>query len=439
MPNQGSTTDCSALAEKLKRSRHRLLDLTLRNRLLNFRAGDPDFNDDLRGHKHLRLKGRITDVWEAVVEDGKKAEILCLTKDQQFQLQQEADRRREWSRREVRKEIKAISVSHSTVWDEAAETIRGVAANLSRGNLYSLLPQEAFTKRLKKIRGEQNTLIDSTGDSALFLAVGFLEWAEDPPHPKAGKSLFAPLLLIHIHLDEVKAADGGERHFVLEMDLDQAQDNPCLLEKLRQDFSIDLPRLGDDDTADNYLARVRKALKSKKTWNVHNNLAIGFFNFARYRLWLDLDPQQWPDGKDPGNHSIVQAILNGEALEQTSLVPSEQEVAEHQQNIDLPLVLDADSTQYASLLAAVAGTSLVVVGPPGSGKSQTITNLIAVATNQGKRVLFIAQKLAALSVVQRRLEQVGLLPYCLPLFSDKARATELHKHITSSPPSSAIF
>ncbi len=99
---------------------------------------------------------------------------------------------------------------------------------------------------------------------------------------------------------------------------------------------------------------------------------------------------------------------------------------------DLPIVLDADSTQYAALLAVQRNVSVVVQGPPGSGKSQTITNLIAVALKEGKRVLFVAQKLPALQVVQRRLESVELAPFCLPLFSDKARVTEMHSHFASS-------
>src|ERR1043165_2766398 len=100
---RGRVASSAPLFEKLKRSRQRLLDLTLRNRLLNFRAGDPSFGDDSRAHKHLPLKGQISSVWEALVEGGKKVEILCLTKEQQFQLQREAERRRESPRSPERK------------------------------------------------------------------------------------------------------------------------------------------------------------------------------------------------------------------------------------------------------------------------------------------------------------------------------------------------
>ena len=124
--------------------------------------------------------------------------------------------------------------------------------------------------------------------------------------------------------------------------------------------------------------------------------------------------------------------MNGDPLPQQHGIPSDDEVANHQEVDDLPIVMDSDSTQYAALLAGQKGVSMVVQGPPGSGKSQTITNLIAIALAQGKRVLFVAQKLPALQVVRRRLETVELAPFCLPLFSDKARVTEIHKHLASS-------
>ena len=303
-----------------------------------------------------------------------------------------------------------------------------------KGNLLSKLSSEPFRKRLTKIRNEQNTLANSTGDSALFLAIGFLEWCEAPPKPKADEPLFAPLILVHVNLDQRQTEGGGEREFLLQMDADEPQGNPCLAENLRQDFGIDLPDFDPDEdkTADNYFSRVERALKTKKNWKIHPTIALGFFNFARYRLWLDLNPSAWPDGKSPTDHPIVRAILNGDPLPQENGIPNEEEVSNHQESTDLPIVMDSDSTQYAALLAGQKGVSVVIQGPPGSGKSQTITNLIAVALAAGKKVLFVAQKLPALQVVQRRLESVELAPFCLPLFSDKARVTEMHKHFATS-------
>jgi len=420
------------VAEKLRRSRQRLLDLTLRNRLLNFRPGNPDHRDDLKGHTHVGLKGHIESLWEALVDHEKQVEIANLTRDQQTQISEELLELGNRSGPSSGGSLSVSSLGHDQ-WTDLFGSIRGVSQFLEKGNLISLLPDESFRKRLTKIRNEQNTLANSTGDSAMFLAIGFLEWCESEPHPRANEPFFAPLILVHVHLDQKPTEEGGEREFLLQMDADQPQGNPCLAEKLRQDFAIDLPDIEEEEeTPENYFARVRRAVRTKKNWRVHPSIALGFFNFARYRLWLDLDPDQWPEGKSPKDHPIVSAVLNGDPLPQKDGIPSDDDVANHQATEDLPIVLDADSTQYATLLAGQRGVSLVVQGPPGSGKSQTITNLIAVAIAQGKRVLFVAQKLPALQVVRRRLESVELAPFCLPLFSDKARVTEVHRHLATS-------
>jgi len=416
--------------EKLRRSRQRLLDLTLRNRLLNFRPGNPNYRDDLKGHKHVVLKGHLDSLWENLVEKEKTIEVVCLTRAQQAQIAEEL--RLQSSPQSNPNAAAGLSISNlgHDEWEDMRGSIRGVSQFLQKGNLVSLLPDETFRKRLTKIRTEQNTLANSTGDSALFLAIGFLEWSEDEGLPKENESHFAPLVLVHVNLDQQRTEEGGERELLLHMDADQPQGNPCLAEKLRQDFAIDLPDLDEDESANDYFLRVGRALRTKKNWKVHSTIALGFFNFARYRLWLDLNPSEWPQGEAPIDHPIVSAILNGEPLPQQG-VPSPDEVASHQETEDLPIVMDSDSTQYAALLAGQKGVSMVVQGPPGSGKSQTITNLIAVALAQGKRVLFVAQKLPALQVVQRRLVTVELAPFCLPLFSDKARVTEMHKHLGS--------
>lgn len=429
----GNDSNPSAIADKLGRSRKKLLDLTLRNRLLNFRPGNPRFSDDGKAHKQIPFQANLSSLWQSLVEDKKSIQVSALTREQLEQVL--GSFKNSGSNKELPKSDSKLAISRITSeWADVRESVRGVSQFLEKGNLVSLIPEGSFAKRLAKIRDEQTTLANSTGDSALFLAIGFLEWCETEPHPKANESLFAPLVLVHVALNENKSEKGGERYFTLQMDVDEPQGNPCLAEKLKQDFALDLPDLNleENETVQKYLARVAKALQSKKNWRVHQTVALGFFNFARYRLWLDLDPGQWPAGKSPAAHAIVGSILNGQPLPQRESMPDDDAVAFHQETEDLPIVLDADSTQYATLLAAKKGVSLVVQGPPGSGKSQTITNLISIAIAEGKSVLFVAQKLPALQVVQRRLEAVELAAFCLPLFSDKARVTEIHKHLAGS-------
>ena len=179
------------VAEKLRRSRQRLLDLTLRNRLLNFRPGNPDYRDDLKGHKHVGLKGHIESLWQTLVDDERQVEIAHLTRDQQAQLAQELRQSENQTTAGTGANLSLAGLGHEE-WTDVFDSIRGVSQFLQRGNLISLLPDENFRKRLTKIRNEQNTLANSTGDSALFLAIGFLEWCEAPPHPRATNRFLLP-------------------------------------------------------------------------------------------------------------------------------------------------------------------------------------------------------------------------------------------------------
>src|SRR5206468_5882639 len=95
------------------------------------------------------------------------------------------------------------------------------------------------------------------------------------------------------------------------------------------------------------------------------------------------------------------------------------------------LIYDADSSQHSALVDALAGKNLVIEGPPGTGKSQTITNLIAAALVSGKTVLFVAEKLAALEVVRNRLDKAGLGLFCLELHSHRTQKKEFLEDLTA--------
>ena len=139
-------------------------------------------------------------------------------------------------------------------------------------------------------------------------------------------------------------------------------------------------------------------------------------------LYLDLDPAKWPEHNKPADHLIVRSLL-GDRIQHRSddgKISDGRAIAKTV-DLGLPLVDRADGTQARALLRALSGENLVIQGPPGTGKSQTITNLIAAALDSGKTVLFVAEKLAALEVVRRRLREVGLGDFCLELHSHKTR------------------
>ena len=107
-----------------------------------------------------------------------------------------------------------------------------------------------------------------------------------------------------------------------------------------------------------------------------------------------------------------------EPVDSAPLDPNELDAQLHPQ--DTFQVVDADSSQQVAIVAAKNGTSMVIEGPPGTGKSQTITNIIAECLAAGKTILFIAEKAAALEVVKAKLDSVGLGEFALAMHSRQA-------------------
>jgi hypothetical protein len=143
-------------------------------------------------------------------------------------------------------------------------------------------------------------------------------------------------------------------------------------------------------------------------------------------MYHDLDTAIWPEDAKPSEHPIIKAILLSEGFDDPpSELTDDEHLDNHLKPLDVRQVVDADSSQTLAILDVVKGRNLVIQGPPGTGKSQTITNLIAEAIGQGKTVLFVAEKMAALEVVKRRLDRIGLGVACLELHSHKANKKQL--------------
>ena len=179
-------------------------------------------------------------------------------------------------------------------------------------------------------------------------------------------------------------------------------------------------------------AEVAAAVAGFERWLVEiDSLALGFFSFGKFLLYRDLDPSTWPAGASLLEHPALAALRGTDTgfqdapptVGETAFLDTESPAAELHQ------VLDADSSQLLALLAVHEGRNLVIQGPPGTGKSQTIANLLAEAIGAGKKVLFVAEKKAALEVVKRRLDALGLGAACLELHSHKANKKALHDEL----------
>ena len=283
--------------------------------------------------------------------------------------------------------------------------------------LQTRLTSERLQARLLSISYDAQTHEQEQGVSILYLAAGFLKWYESPSSDKAR---YAPLLLVPVDLERQTAAS---RFHLKHRDEDIAT-NLSLQAKLRGEFGIELPEVPEmDEIAPNaYFDAVARAIADQPRWEVlRDDMVVWFFSFAKYLMYRDLDPATWPEHSPlTGNPTLSKLLGDGFASEPPfcgegdkidALIPP----------ANMIHVTDADSSQAVAIEEVRRGGNLVIQGPPGTGKSQTITNLIATAVKAGKKVLFVAEKLAALEVVHSRLERLGLGAICLELHSSKAK------------------
>ncbi|HEY1013903.1 MAG TPA: DUF4011 domain-containing protein, partial [Herpetosiphonaceae bacterium] len=286
----------------------------------------------------------------------------------------------------------------------------------------ALGPEELFT-RLLRIQTAAEDFIQEQGVNVLFLALGFLHWFEDERTDKLRR---APLLLVPVQLKR-GGANGGT--FRLEYSGDELGQNLSLALKLKNDFGIELPPYVADLAADadelpalgQFFQAVSQSIAKQERWRVkRDEICLGFFSFGKYLMFHDLDPAVWPADKQPADHPILGQLLGAGFGEQPPAYDEQVRIDEVLGRQPVHFVMDADSSQTRAILEAGAGRSLVIQGPPGTGKSQTIANIIAECLGQGKTVLFVAEKMAALDVVKSRLDKARLGDAVLELHSRKA-------------------
>ncbi|MCX8511897.1 MAG: DUF4011 domain-containing protein, partial [Chthoniobacteraceae bacterium] len=270
--------------------------------------------------------------------------------------------------------------------------------------------------RLLGLHRDARTMIEEQGVNILYLALGQLQWMEAE---KAESPRLAPLVLVPVGLARKTASD----NFHLGMLPEDVQENLSLRAKLKTDFGIDLPPFPEEDDFDiaAYFEALKKTLAQRSGWQVlPDKITLGFFSFAKFLMFRDLDPENWPSGKSIADHSLLSCLLQDGFPQSDSLFPENAPLDEIISADRLDHVVDADSSQTVAIETVRKGRSVVIQGPPGTGKSQSISNIIATAVLDGKKVLFVAEKLAALEVVKRRLENEGLGDMCLELHSNKS-------------------
>lgn len=218
---------------------------------------------------------------------------------------------------------------------------------------------------------------------------------------------------------------------------DDARFNTTLLELLRKDFALDIRGLDQDLPEDDsgidvkgIWNKVRRAVKDAPGFEVVEDVVLGHFSFAKYLMWQDMSERT-----DALRESaIVKHLLDTPREPYVSDIPfvKANRVDREFVPADLLTPLPSDSSQLAAIATADRGKDFVLIGPPGTGKSQTISNMIAHLLGKDKTVLFVSEKIAALAVVHRRLEKIGLGRFCLELHSNKASKQDVMKQLRAA-------
>lgn len=283
--------------------------------------------------------------------------------------------------------------------------------------MLALYYDEDLGKHCRKLDREARLAIEETGANMLYLVFGFLEF---PDVKDSTRTFAAPLVCVPVRMDTAQEQRGVV--FRLCSTGDEVEENLSLREKLKRDLAMTLPEFPDEeDGIEEYLVAIEKEVATKPGWQLQRATTLAILSFANMLLVRDLDPERWQSSTGSSlllDHPIIQRVFQG-SHEPTADTYGEEFDLDAMPEANLPLIFDADSSQHSAIVEVMAGKSLVIEGPPGTGKSQTITNIVAACLHEGKSVLFVAEKLAALQVVKSRLEIAGLDPFLLELHSNK--------------------
>ena len=288
-------------------------------------------------------------------------------------------------------------------------------------------------RRLRNLQRRDREWEEEQGLNVLFLALGFLNWVDED-----GEKARSPLLLIPCDLERESPRDP----FRLVRSDEDPSVNPTLRYQLAR-LGVELPEYGnesdEDEPIETYIGRIGSLTRGRTNWSIDSGIIVGTFSYSKLAMYEDLTRMC-----EQGVRSELTRVLAGaepgaerDRSDGVSGTPSDADLVGGRLDDLLNMrdqytVLPADFSQLRAIEEARRGKNLVIHGPPGTGKSQTIANLIATLLADGKRVLFVSEKTAALDVVKRRLEECNLGVFCLDLHSDRGRKSEVYRQLNSA-------
>ncbi|WAE41813.1 DUF4011 domain-containing protein [Staphylococcus pasteuri] len=362
-----------------------LLDLTLRNPLINFRMNQN------------ALQLMVYDI--ATLEDE-------LSTSNKFTIINKPENLSTTNSSEAFFKANSIESQYKDLID----------ADFKESRIRSFLTNYMLNKQLKSLYRKAKLALEENGANSLFLAVGFLTWNDQK---NIDTNYIAPILLLPLSIERKTASSNIQ----LEVSEEEPQLNVTLVEYLKQKFDVDLRYLADlpkDDKGvdiKRLIAAIRHAIMDKKGWDVEEIAVISNFSFKKFVMWNDLKSRK----DEIISNSNVEALITGNYKSNRSIEDIDaKKIEKDVKPKDLKVGSLVDSSQLEAIKASEE-SSFVLHGPPGTGKSQTITNMIIHNVNQGKKVLFVAEKKAALEVVKDRLTQLEFEDFVLELHSNTTK------------------
>jgi very-short-patch-repair endonuclease len=384
---------------KLEQARMELLDLSARNRLL-----------------HVPRFSKSAKTIDVVDEKSSEVFRLLVRENKAFTFVPGRPDRADSTSDDETAEDEPSAVELEQPEEDSETDARGVFVRHSDTRFQTQMTPKGLQKRLLDLYHDARTLEEEQGVNILFLALGTLNWID--PNKKENIR-HAPLVLIPVSLERGTA---GEK-FRLRLRPEDQISNLSLEAYLDRVHALRLPAFegGDEFDPSAYFTEVAEAISTKPGWIVEpDNIVLGFFSFAKFLMYRDLDPTNWPTGNSLLDQEMVRSLLSDGFESSEPLMSEDLSIDAHISPEEMLHIVDSDSSQTLAVHDVRRGRNLVIQGPPGTGKSQTIANVIASAIADGKTVLFVAEKMAALDVVKRRLDQAGVGDACLELHSNKA-------------------
>lgn len=360
---------------KLDDFAEKLLDLTLSNRLLNFKESK---------YSMLSVKTEDSNKLYDMIMDSTRLEFFDIDKFVQSVS-----------------EIKDLNEIDIPFHDLKRHLENKVKAKQIIGYKNKISVKQV----LKNITSKANESLTEKGINVLYLCFGFFKYKFDD----SKKDYLAPIVLVPVKLTNSSKASP----YYLELYEEEAIINPAIMYKMELDYKLKLREIDDNEDLSTYLEYASDFVK-KLEWEVIDEVSLGLLSFHKLNMYMDLVENEDYIVQNPLVKNILGQRVNKEDLYSKYNVSNE-----------FYNVVDADSSQLEAIKAIKNGESIVLQGPPGTGKSQTITNIIAQSIYDGKKVLFVSEKLAALNVVYDKLKKADLDEFCLALHSNKVNKKEV--------------